>query len=87
MPTVLTILGWKLFFYANESLEPVHIHCRKGDCDAKYWLHADVFDIEAQYEYDMSPRDKREIRKIIFEHFDTILMEWNRWQEKKDETT
>ena len=29
MPTVLLILGWRLFFYANEGNEPMHIHCKK----------------------------------------------------------
>ena len=27
--TLLVILGWRLFFYANERNEPAHIHCRK----------------------------------------------------------
>ncbi|MCI5158037.1 MAG: DUF4160 domain-containing protein [Candidatus Electrothrix sp. AUS1_2] len=39
MPTVLMLSGWRLFFYANEGNEPVHIHCRKGDMECKYWLH------------------------------------------------
>jgi hypothetical protein len=30
MPTILQILGWRLFFYANESQEPMHIHCTKN---------------------------------------------------------
>lgn len=38
MPTILQILGWRLFFYANEGNEPVHIHCRKGGMECKYWL-------------------------------------------------
>ncbi|MCG6536745.1 MAG: DUF4160 domain-containing protein, partial [Syntrophales bacterium LBB04] len=30
MPTILLIMGWRLFFYANERNEPIHVHCRKG---------------------------------------------------------
>ncbi|MEI8189111.1 MAG: DUF4160 domain-containing protein, partial [candidate division NC10 bacterium] len=41
MPTILVILGWRLFFYANERQEPIHIHCRKGNAEAKYWLDID----------------------------------------------
>jgi hypothetical protein len=33
MPTVLLILGWRLFFYANKRDEPIHIHCQKGDAE------------------------------------------------------
>jgi hypothetical protein len=36
MPTILMISGWRFFFYANERHEPVHVHCRKGDAEAKY---------------------------------------------------
>ena len=26
MPTILTIFGWRFFFYANERNEPIYIH-------------------------------------------------------------
>jgi hypothetical protein len=44
MPTILIILGWRFFFYANERNEPIHVHCRNGDAEAKYWLDADRFE-------------------------------------------
>jgi Domain of unknown function (DUF4160) len=31
MPTILVMLGWRLFFYANEGNEPLHVHCRNGE--------------------------------------------------------
>jgi hypothetical protein len=50
MPTVLLLSGWRLFFYAGEGNEPIHIHCRKGDMECKYWLHSEEFEIsEALY--------------------------------------
>jgi len=72
MPTILVLLGWRLFFYANEGNEPIHVHCRKGDIECKYWIDVDNFDIQEAYSYGMTPRDKKEIRKIIFQHFDYI---------------
>ncbi|MFZ2655985.1 MAG: DUF4160 domain-containing protein [Victivallales bacterium] len=33
MPTILMIMGWRLYFYANEGNEPIHIHCVKGECE------------------------------------------------------
>ena len=76
MPTVLSILGWRFFFYANEGNEPLHIHCRKGDKECKYWLDRERFDVIAANAFNMSPRDKREIRKIIFNHFEHIEQQW-----------
>ena len=70
MPTILILLGWRLFFYANEGSEPVHIHCRKGDMECKFWIIEDSFDIEEAYSYGLAPKGKKEVRRIIFEHFD-----------------
>ncbi len=79
MPTILLIRGWRLFFYANERSEPPHIHARKGDADCKYWLLAETFDIGTAHEYNLSPSDRRQIRQIVFEHFDYILSEYERF--------
>jgi hypothetical protein len=81
MPTILVILGWRLYFYANESNEPIHVHCRKGDAEAKYWLDVDMFEAIEAHVYNMSPADKRTVRRIIFEHFDYIVSQWNEFQE------
>lgn len=84
MPTVLYIFGWRVFFYANEAGEPPHVHCTKADCDAKYWLDEESYDITSAYEYNMSPANRRMIRKIIFNNFDYIIEEWNRAQKEQN---
>ena len=33
--------------------------------------------------YGMSPRDKKQIRKIIFEHFNYIADQWKEFQKKR----
>ncbi len=76
MPTILYIDGWRLHFYTNEGGEPPHIHCAKAECDAKYWLDVDSFDIVPSHEYNFSPSDRKAIRKIIFSNFDYIVSEW-----------
>jgi hypothetical protein len=78
MPTVLLIRGWRLFFYTNERNEPPHIHVRKGDVEGKYWLHPVEYDIKESYAYNMSPANRREIRKIIFTHFDYLVAEYEK---------
>ena len=83
MPTILVQLGWRLFFYANEGSEPIHVHCRKGELECKYWIDVELFDIQESYSYGLSPKDKKEIRKIVFEHFDYIVEQWQEFQARK----
>ncbi|MBI5773076.1 MAG: DUF4160 domain-containing protein [Verrucomicrobia bacterium] len=80
MPTVLMINGWRFHFYANEGNEPMHIHAVKAEKECKYWIDADGFKIREAFGYNMSPRDTREVRQLIFEHFDHIVAEWRRVQ-------
>ena len=85
MPTVLVIRGWRLFFYANENNEPIHIHCRKGERECKYWLIRDLFDLDEAYAFGMSSRDRREIKKIIFEHFEYIEERWDEFERRRNQ--
>ena len=84
MPTILTLLGWRFFFYANERNEPIHVHCQKAEAEAKYWLDVESFELIEAHSYNMSPADRRTVRRIIFEHFDYIVSEWKKWQEMKN---
>jgi hypothetical protein len=84
MPTILVILGWRLFFYSNEGNEPIHVHCQKGEAEAKYWLDVSGFEVIEAHSYNMSPADKRTVRKIIFEHFDYIVSQWSKFQKEKN---
>jgi hypothetical protein len=84
MPTILQLSGWRFFFYADEGNEPIHIHCDKGDANAKYWLNAEVFEVSEARSKGMSPADKRHVRKIIFDHFDYFVAEWLAFKEKKN---
>ncbi|RPH29409.1 MAG: DUF4160 domain-containing protein [Bacteroidales bacterium] len=78
MPTVLLIAGWRLYFWSNESEEPIHIHAEKGDMECKFWIDEENFDISLALEYNLTPAARREVKRIIFEHFDYIVTEWHR---------
>ena len=82
LPTILQILGWRLFFYANEGNEPMHVHCRKGNLECKYWMDPRRFDIEEAFSFNLSPSDTRQIRKIIYEHFEYIAQQWDEFQRR-----
>ena len=83
MPTILDILGWKLFFYSNENDEPIHIHARKAGMECKFWIDVNAYDISEAYSFGLKVKDKREIRKIIFDHFNYIVDQWNKFQRRK----
>lgn len=41
MPNVMTVLGYKVYFWSNENGEPVHVHVAKGKTTAnatKIWI-------------------------------------------------
>ncbi len=78
MPTILLVRGWRLFFYMNEGNEPTHIHARKAESECKFWISPGAYEIEEAWSYNLSPVMRREIRKIIFDHFDLICEEWRR---------
>ena len=77
MPTILFIYGWRLFFYSNEGLEPMHIHAEKGEMECKYWLLLDEVEIQEAFSFNLTPAAKKEIKKIIYQHFYLIVDAWN----------
>ncbi len=38
MPTVMTVSGFRFFFYSMEGSEPPHIHVERDQSTAKFWL-------------------------------------------------
>ena len=45
--------------------------------ECKFWLHPDTYEISEAYSYQLTNPAKREIRKIIYDHFDYITIQWN----------
>jgi hypothetical protein len=61
----------------------VHIHVQKAEMECKFWLKEDIYDVEEAYSYNMNSKETREVRKIIFDHFDYFVKEWNQFQKNK----
>ena len=59
------------------------MHCRKGEMECKYWIDEDNFDIHEAYSFGLSSQAKKQIRKIIFEHFDYIVDQWGEFQARR----
>jgi len=68
VPTILLMMGWRISFCSNEGAEPIHVHCQRTDCEAKFWVDLAGYDFVEAYGYNMTPRDKRhEIVAIEFQ--------------------
>ena len=68
--------GYRFFFYSNEGdpREPVHIHVRKGEAVAKFWLVPQVCLAES---YSMSSAELRELVDVIEDNKDLIERYWH----------
>ena len=76
MPVVFRDEGYRFFFYSNEGdpLEPLHIHARKGESVAKFWLHPQVGVAEA---YAIKPAELRKLIQVTEEHKELIERFWH----------
>jgi hypothetical protein len=78
VPTILTVKGYRFFFYINDH-SPAHIHVEKGDGTAKYSL--------APVELIKSKRFKAseigEIRMLIFKNIELFKTKWDEYFNNK----
>jgi hypothetical protein len=51
--------------------------------ECKYWLDRNNYDLEEAFANNMSPRDTRQIRKIIYDHFEYIEEKWDEFQKRR----
>jgi len=70
---------------AARRSEPIHIHAQKAEKEYKYWLDPGHFDIEEAFCFNMTERDQRQVKKLIYEYFEFIEDKWAEFQRKKVE--
>lgn len=78
MPVILRYKGYAFLFFSNEGnpLEPPHVHVRKGECVAKFWIVPEVSLDEA---YGFSSSELHEIMKVVEENRELIERRWNEY--------
>jgi hypothetical protein len=78
MPVVFRYKGFSFFFYSNEGdpREPLHIHARKGECLAKFWL-APLPEVAESYK--LSAHELHELLDVAVQHKDEIERYWNEY--------
>jgi hypothetical protein len=53
--------------------------------ECKYWLKREIFDIEEAFSCTMTQRDHRQVRKIIYDHFESIETQWDDFQRRRQQ--
>jgi hypothetical protein len=76
MPTIMTINGFRFFFYSAEGDEPTHIHVKKGEGDGKIWLEPEI---EEEYLEGFTSQQKTQIRKFVIENRDYFIEKWHEY--------
>ena len=76
MPTVFRHGNWKFFFYSNEGdpREPMHIHVRSPDAEAKIWLEPGV---GLAYSKGFDRRELRIIIELVVKNQTAIERAWH----------
>lgn len=72
MPTVFEEGPYRFFFYSQDREEPPHIHVRRDDLEAKFWVDP----IQLEREGGFPPHQLRDIEKIIVKRQEEILAAW-----------
>ena len=76
MPVVLRYGGFRFFFYSNEGnpREPVHVHVRGDDGEAKFWVRPEVRVADSN---GFDARSLRELAQVVEQNADLIERAWN----------
>ena len=72
-PTVLRIGPYRVHFFSHDGSEPPHVHVDRDDLSAKFWLNP----VALGYNLGYSPKELRDIEKIVAEHQVKLIEAWN----------
>lgn len=79
MPTVLKLGSYVLFFWLNETGEPVHIHVARGRPSkhaTKFWLTASGGCVLASNGSRLSPKTLKSMERVITANHTEICERW-----------
>ncbi|MEA2103572.1 MAG: DUF4160 domain-containing protein [Candidatus Cloacimonadota bacterium] len=72
-PTIYRENGLRYFFFSREE-ERKHIHIMSSDGEAKFWLEPTI---ELAVNHSFSAKQLKHIKKVIEEHYNEFINEWN----------
>ena len=72
MPTVLNLLGMKFYYWSREH-EPVHIHVKKGDAEARFTIEPDI---ELIANMGLKPHELAIAEEVIKDNREYMIEHW-----------
>jgi len=73
MPTVLRIGPYRFLFYSADRGEPPHIHVKRDDFEAKFWLTP----VGLASNIGFAPHELRVIEKLVVRNNELLLRSWH----------
>jgi hypothetical protein len=76
VPVAFRYKGYRFFFFSNEGdpLEPMHVHVRRGEAVAKFWMLPQISLAES---YGMKSAELRELMQVAENSRELIEGYWN----------
>ncbi len=72
MPTVLRLRSYRFFFVSLDRTEPPHIHVRRENMVAKFWLEPVALERAGGF----SRVELTAVAKLVHEHRERFLKSW-----------
>ncbi len=76
MPTILTVNGFRFFFYSGDRSEPIHIHVTKGNATGKIWLEPEI---KIAYMVGFNHKEIKDILALAIDNNETFKLKWNEY--------
>jgi len=78
LPVVFRYKGYRFFFFSNECdpLEPLHVHVRKGERVAKFWVEPEVSLAES---HGFRSGELKELAGVVLKSKALIRRRWNEY--------
>jgi Domain of unknown function (DUF4160) len=73
MPLALRKGAYRFRFYSNENREPPHVHVRRENREAKFWLDP----VALQDNGGFAAHEVNRILRIIQDHRELLLEKWH----------
>ena len=80
LPNLLVFNGYKLYFWAIENNEPIHVHVAVGrptQSSTKFWLTQDRGCFVASNESRIPKKTLNELSNLIEANYDYICQRWS----------
>lgn len=80
VPKIFEWNGYKFFFFSNEGIprEPCHVHVRKGEKTAKFWIEPGI---SVAYNFEMTGKELKDLQDVVEKNIELIRSKWNEYFE------